>query len=126
MRERIYMKEFVSKILSNDEKFKILIVCLTYESLLGFINDIEKEIPENLFMGKILIDQLLATGNGKNRFLSFDFLNKSIIISSAKNEIIGDNYRKASSRMLKSSKRDLFSSVLSFKQAEMIKNGQFI
>jgi len=119
------MKEYISKILANDQTYNLLVVGLSYDSLLNYICDIEEEIPSGINTGKVLIDQLLATGNGKNRFLSFDFSDRHIIISSAKNEIVNDFYRKLSSKLLKSSKRDLLSSVLSFKQAEMIKNGYF-
>lgn len=78
------MKNYILVNLMNEEYQKFLI-CLTYESILNYLNDIQNEIVIKESAGTLLIDQLLVTGNSKNRFISCVYSNGKINLSSAMN-----------------------------------------
>lgn len=78
------MDEFYIKKL-NDKYYSFLAMSLSYESILNYINGLESKIKGE--SGKIIIDQLLSTGNNKNRFIQCDVVNGIIKLSSAKNII---------------------------------------
>lgn len=66
------MNEYII-IKTNSENYDRLVLCLTSESLLTYIEKIEATLTKSHIEGKILIDQLLITGNGLNRFISCIF-----------------------------------------------------
>ncbi len=55
---------------TNTEGYGRLVLCLTFENLLSYINKIEKALSETDTDEIILIDQLLVSSNGTNRFIS--------------------------------------------------------
>ena len=57
---------------TNAEGYDKFILCLSSESILTYIKEIEKVLAQDK-SEKILIDQLLITGNGANRFMSCNF-----------------------------------------------------
>ena len=58
---------------ANSEEYDCFVLCLSCESPLSYINDIEQALVSNEVGEKILIDQLLVTGNEFNRFISCNF-----------------------------------------------------
>lgn len=62
------------------EDYDRLVLCLSFESLLTYIKKIEQAIAIDNVDEKILIDQLLITGNGTNRFISFSFFHMEDLI----------------------------------------------
>lgn len=76
------MNEFYITKLS-DKKYSFLAMSLSYESILNYIIELEHKI--NGASGTILIDQLLSTGNNKNRFIQCVVNKGKINLSSAQN-----------------------------------------
>jgi len=57
----------------STEACKCFVVCLSYESLFEYLNELQGVIASNdILDGKMLVDQLLVSGNAANRFLSID------------------------------------------------------
>ncbi|MDD5021927.1 MAG: type II toxin-antitoxin system RnlB family antitoxin [Endomicrobiaceae bacterium] len=78
------MKKYKIFDLSTEEYQKILI-CLTYDSILSYLNHIEKEKILKKSQGVLIIDQLLVTGNQNNRFISCEYSMGKLNLSTAKN-----------------------------------------
>ena len=58
---------------TNTEDYDRFVLCLSFESILTYIKEIENVLAQDKSEKKILIDQLLITGNGANRFMSCNF-----------------------------------------------------
>lgn len=105
-------------------QFQCQIICLSYESIYSYIHLLEKELTKrNIMCADILIDQLLITGNNKNRFLSIKFSSGKFILSTATNINADTIYRQFTMDYLKSRTNILRNSVLSPKQITMIEHG---
>lgn len=79
---------------TNVDDYDRCVLCLSFESLLSYIKEIEAELAEEMMEGKILIDQLLVTGNGANRFVSCVFSNGRLDFKTAQNVAPADFFRK--------------------------------
>lgn len=66
------MKEYIIKE-TNQEGFDRFLLCLSFESLFNYLSSIEASPQMIHASGRILIDQLLITGDGDNRFISCYF-----------------------------------------------------
>lgn len=74
----------------TDKDNEIIIFCLNYDSILNYTNDLENRVSSIIKDGKLYIDQLLVTGDGKNRYIFCEFRNGQIILSSAR--VINPNH----------------------------------
>ena len=106
-----------------DREYAGFLMCLTYESLFDYLNCIEEEPLLSHSKGTLLIDQLLITGNGQNRYLICPFSNGTLLVSSAKNVSPSQYYRRLSLDLLKENSALLSNSILTDKQRELIKAG---
>lgn len=68
------MNEFVIHKVKKSGYDRFLL-CLTFESIATYKSLVELSPLIMHQTGKILIDQLLVTGNGQNRFISCEYLN---------------------------------------------------
>lgn len=109
--------------LSNKE-YDYLVLCLTYESILNYLDELENDLFFENKSGKILVDQLLVTGNGKNRFIVCEFKNNEILLSTAKNIVPDKEYRYLTSKLLQQNYQILGCSILSDHQRDLIMDGQ--
>ena len=78
------MQNFILKEINQDGYDRFLL-CLSFDGLATCLNSIEASLELAHTSGKILIDQLLITGNNDNRFLSCDFSNGRLDFKTAKN-----------------------------------------
>lgn len=69
---------------TDDQKYKRLLVCMTFESFVLYLHEIESTPILMSYTGNLLIDQLLVTGNGNNRFVCCCVNDGVIDISSTK------------------------------------------
>ena len=104
------------------------IICLSYESLTTYINELQckindTEIKNGQVSGQVLIDQLMISNNGKNRFLSLNFKEGQFDFSSAQNVNADYCYRYLTSFELKKNVAMLKNSILSSEQIAMIEDG---
>ena len=74
----------------------------------------------------IIIDQLLTTGNNKNRFISCEYQKGKIKLFTAKNVDCSENIRKISSQVLKNNYELIENSILTKNQKQCIKEGRAI
>ena len=100
------------------------VICLSYESIHSYIHSIENElIKKNIYKANILIDQLLITGNNKNRFLSIEFDNGNFLYSTAVNINADTIYRQFTTNHLKNRSDILKNSILTPQQIALIRKG---
>lgn len=107
----------------NNKDYNVFILCLTSENLLNYIDSLEHELLKLSCKGTLLIDQLLITGNGKNRYISCSLDNGRIDFSSVKNVNPGNFYRKLSSNLLQENYKSLKYSIITAEQLRNIKYG---
>lgn len=118
------MKKYV--LYENKIDDNAFLICLTFESIIDYIDEIQNEEIIKKGNGKVIIDQLLVTGDGKNRFLECDYFERKMILSSAR-EIIGDTrMKKITSDYLRENYNSLGSNILTNTQKEKILNGHDI
>lgn len=110
----------------NDAQYDYLVLCLTYESMLNYLDQLESDQQLQNKSGKLLVDQLLVTGNGRNRFIGCDFRDGEIILSTAKNIKPDNIYKDLTIKLLQQNSGMLKCSILSDHQRELIMEGQAI
>ena len=123
------MKKYILEKI-NEDKYAYFIISLTYESILDYIEEIEKKLSIEKNKIVIIIDQLLTTGNNKNRFISCEYQNGKIkLFNRARNEgnfDCSENIRKISSQVLKNNYELIENSILTKNQKQCIKEGRAI
>ena len=108
----------------NADLYNCMVICLTYESIFSYIDALQKAISDSgVKDGTVLIDQLLISGNGKNRFLTIKYSNGSFDYTSAKNTEANIKYHQITSYELKNDESLLENSILSNNQISLIKKG---
>ena len=117
------MENYVLHQLNNDQ-YDYLILNLTYESILNYIDQLENDQLFRKKSGKLLVDQLLVTGNGRNRFIACEFRDGKIILSTAKNIIPDNIYKDLTIKILQQYSEMLKCSILSNHQRQLIMEGQ--
>lgn len=115
------MNEYVI-LRTNGEKYDRLVLCLSCESLLSYISKIEDALDLDGKEGKVLIDQLLLTGNGTNRFLSCEFSNGKIDFATAQIVVPDEYYRKETIVWLHDNYSYVENSILTEEQRQKIRN----
>ena len=99
------------------------LLCLTFESVVNYLSEIETSPEMVKCSGKALIDQLLVTGNGDNRFLSCSFLDGKLDMSTAEIVIPDGRFRSITVERLRDNFAYVEHSILSEYQRECIKKG---
>ena len=117
---------FVIKKIKNIDNYAGFIIFLdTDNGIFDMINEIEKELNKQNIEGKILIDQLLLTGNSFNRFVECNFKSK-IDFRTAHNinpDNLSYNFRLETFKYLHRHYEYVENSILTDKQKEFIKKG---
>ena len=107
---------------TNVESYDRLVLCLSFESLLTYLKKIENVLAEDNMDEKILIDQLLITGNGNNRFMSLSFSNGRFDIKTARVVTPTEYYRKETVEWLHNNYNYVEHSILTVEQRQKIKD----
>lgn len=87
------MKKYVI-LKTNVKEYDRIIICLSYNSLLTYIHEIENNLKENIEIKCILIDQLLITGNTSNRFVKCNVLQGKLNLDTVKRVKCSDYVKK--------------------------------
>ena len=112
----------ICKVASNE--YDAFLLCLTFESIFAYLGRIESEpLITKSKCGTLLIDQLLATGNGRNRYIRCEFCDGRIDISSFTNVNPNEYYREISLKLLRGNIELLHNSILTDIQRDNIKRG---
>ena len=107
---------------ANVEGYDRLVLCLSFESLLSYIDKIEYALSLDKKEKRILIDQLFITGNGTNRFMSCEFSNGKIDFKTAQIVDPDEYYRKETADWLHDNYSYVENSILTDEQRQKIKN----
>jgi hypothetical protein len=107
---------------TNVDGYDRLVLCLSFESLLSYIRIIETVLAKEARTERILIDQLLITGNGANRFMSCEFSNGRFDFKTAKTVTPADSFRRESIEWLHDNYSYVENSILSEEQRQNIKD----
>lgn len=107
----------------NDREYNGFLLCLTFESIFSYLNHIEAEPLLSHTAGSLLVDQLLITGNGRNRYISCSFDNGKINMASMKIVSPSEYYRKLSLDLLQHNLQLLHNSILTEYQLECVQKG---
>lgn len=99
------------------------LLCLTYNSIMHYLPGIEEALQTGPRQGKILIDHLLVTGNGHNRFLECDFTDGKLDFSSAKNVSPNSNFRQMTVNLLRKHPESFENSILTRAQKDKVREG---
>ena len=99
------------------------IICLTFESILNYLSEIESASEMVTYSGKVLIDQLLITGDGDNRFISCNFLNGKLDMTTAQIVIPDNKFRNITTEKLHKKYIYVENSILTEYQKECIRKG---
>lgn len=116
------MSEFVV-LETNIDGYDRLVLCLTFESLLSYVNKIEDILATDCKDERILIDQLLITGNETNRFISCEFTKGKINFKTAKIVGLDELSRKETVGWLRNHYSYVENSILTEEQRRKIRNG---
>lgn len=95
------MNEFVIHKVKTSGYDRFLL-CLTFESIATYKSLVELSPLIMYQTGKILIDQLLVTGNGQNRFISCEYVNGILDFTTAQVVQPDDYYKKITVKWLNS------------------------
>ncbi len=99
------------------------LLCLTFESIVNYLTEIESAPAMIKCSGKILIDQLLVTGDGDNRFISCSFLDGKLDMPTAQIVIPDRRFRSITVKLLHDNFVYVEHSILTEHQRERIKKG---
>jgi hypothetical protein len=99
---------------------------MDYESILNYLDEIENEFLITSNEGQLIIDQLLVTGNSKNRFISCQFSYGKIELKSALNIDAKKEFKEITSEILKQYFSILKYSILTDNQLLLIREGHAI
>jgi hypothetical protein len=117
------MVNYLIKQLDIDQYY---LICMDYNSILNYLDEVENEPLIRSNTGNLIIDQLLVAGNGKNRFLACVFSHGEIKLDTTKNVDVTDTLKRISSELLHQNLGALKYSVLTDSQLELIRQGQVI
>lgn len=117
------MNNYVFRQLNKDLYY---IICLDCNSILNYLDEVENEYCIEFNEGMIIIDQLLVTGNGKNRFISCQFSHGKIELGTAQNIEGSYEYKKIATELLVQFYNELKYSILTDSQWRMIQEGHVI
>ena len=115
------MDEYVI-IKTNAEGYDRMVLCFSSESLMTYIRKIEQTLAEDNSDGKVLIDQLLITGNGTNRFVSVSFSHGKFDMKTAQTVNPPERCRKETIEWLHDNYCYAENSILTAEQKQKIKD----
>lgn len=109
----------------DDDIYSCLVICLSYASLYTYLDTLCMELKSHgIITARLLLDQLLITGNNKNRFLAVEYSNGKILPQSASNvSSVCVKYRQITVNELQKRKANLRNSVLSQDEIKLIEDG---
>lgn len=111
----------------NEDSIGWYVIGLTHESILEYFPMIQLEVGKDAFYtGNILFDQLLSTGNGKNRFIQCTVKEGKIDLSTAKNIVPQELFKIITSEELRRNRKVLDNSILTERQRLLITKGYSI
>lgn len=116
------MSDFIIKA-TNKDGYDRFLLWLSSESLLDHMDCIEESQDIINVSGKILIDQLLLTGNEYNRFITFNLVNGKLDFRTAKIVTPPYSYRIETINLLRENYCYVENSILTAEQRRKVRDG---
>lgn len=113
------MKDFIVREIENKD-YNNFLLCLSFESIANYVESIEKDFYIANKTGKILIDQLLVTGNGHNRFISCEIYKGKLNLNSIHPVEPNTMFRELTIQLLKENQEYVKYSILTDYQKKCI------
>lgn len=113
------MKDFIVHAIENKD-YNNFLLCLSFESITNYVESIEKDFHITNKTGKILIDQLLVTGNGRNRFISCEIYKGKLNLNSIRPVEPNAMFKKLTIQILKENQEYVKYSILTDYQKKCI------
>ena len=113
------MKEYVI-IKLNKIDLDVLLICLTHENIYQHLDEIQQEPEIQEGNGYLLLDQLLVTGNGENRFVLIPYHEGVLDFAKAKNIKAPMDIRQITVEVLNKNSSVIKNSILTRAQREKI------
>lgn len=107
----------------ESQKYDSFLLCLTFESIINYLKQVETDPHILESSGTLLIDQLLVTGNNPNRFISCHYSFGKIFLSSS--EIVTPSIEELNQalKLLSNNYTLIENSILTDQQRDYIKKG---
>lgn len=116
------MKAYKLLKLNSDTEYVYLVVMCTANSPYDYLDSISIDLGKINFSGKVLLDQMMHTGNTEKRFIKFDFDKHNLLNGEYVNIKKDSSYRKTVCEYLQNSNY-LDGSILTSIQRRMIQKG---
>lgn len=116
------MKAYNILKLNSNSEYDFLVVICTADSPYDYLDKISNELMKFNYSGKVLIDQILHTGNTQKRFMIFDFQEGKLVNGEYISIKKDSTYRKTACEYFKKS-NFLEGSILTSIQRRMIQKG---
>lgn len=118
------MKPYILEYLHN-QLYIAVVVGISYESPIMYLEDIEYELKNKEVNGKVLFDMLLHSGNGLDRFFEMNFNGNVFEDDSAKTVRLERlaPIRKKSCEILTTNYEFVEDSILNKQQKQLIRHG---
>lgn len=113
------MKEYVIVKL-NKIDLDVLLICLTHENIYQHLEEIKQESVLQKGSGYLLLDQLLVTGDGDNRFVLIPYHEGIFELQNAKNIVAPIEIRQITVEVLNKNSSVIKNSILTRAQREKI------
>jgi hypothetical protein len=117
------MKEYVLRQIADG---KYYVFCLSLYNFFNYKDQIENEEEIKNGSGALIMDLFLIVGNGDNRLISLEFSNGTIDLSTGKNYPHQPELDTLALSVLQENYSLLGGSILTERQRELIKDGQFV
>ncbi len=106
----------------NTKGYNKFLLCLTFESIINYLCSIESYPTIVNCSGKMLIDQLLVTGNGNNRFISCTYNNGKLDLATAFSVQPDEYFRNLAVELLNDNYDYVEHSILTESQRQCVRN----
>ena len=115
-KEAVKIKNYILADL-NIDGFTKLLLCLSHENIFCYHDDVRQELNGS---GVLLLDQLLITGDGNNRFVRIPYKNGELQFSMAENASVSSVVRQNSEDLLRQHPSCIRYSILTDAQKEKL------
>ncbi len=115
------MNEYII-IKTHSDGYDRLVLCLTSESLTTYRSNLETALAQEIETGKILIDQLMVTGNGPNRYISCEFSDGRLDFKTAQIANPAESFREETVKRLHDNHLYIENSILTEEQRQKVKD----
>ena len=104
----------------TDQDYDNFLLCLTFESIANYYDLIEQHPFIVHKTGRLLVDQLLVSGNNGNRFLRCSYRNGKLDFSTIRDVIPDMKYRQLAVKLLHENCASLANSILTEAQRKLV------